>query len=321
MSGRQGISFEEAAALLSDFSHEALVKLLPRTSALRRDRSGDAISLCSIVNARCGNCGENCGFCAQSSRSKANIKTWPLLKADEIFKAAETASANGASHFGIVTSGRALNRENELDTLCEAIARIASALPIKPCASLGILKEAELSRLRDAGLKRYHHNLETSRSFFQEVCTTRDYSAQTETVVAAKKAGLSVCSGGLFGLGESPGQRAELLETIREMDVDSVPINFLNPIPGTPLADAKRLTPLECLNIIAVARLMMPETGIRVCGGREVNLRDFQSWIFAAGADSLMVGGYLVTPGRTVESDIRMILDSGLQIQPPAGAI
>ena len=307
-----GISLEEAVELLSDFSLDAILKLLPKASSLRKHFSGSKISMCSIVNARCGNCGENCAFCAQSSRSRADIKTWPLLDAAEIFKAAETASAHGASHFGIVTSGRALNREDELNTLCKAIARIAAELPIKPCASLGILKEKELTRLRDAGLSRYHHNLEASPSFFPQICTTRGYEAQTETVLAAKRVGLQICSGGIFGLGESFAQRVELLEMIRSLDVDSVPINFLNPIPWTPLENAKRLEPLECLSIIAVARLMMPQISIRVCGGRELNLRDFQSWIFAAGADSLMVGGYLVTPGRAVEADIQMICDAGL---------
>ncbi len=309
-----GISQEEAARLLADFSLDAVLRLLQKASALRKLHSGDRISRCSIVNARCGNCGENCAFCAQSSRSKAEIKTWPLLDADEIFKAAEAAAAHGACNFGIVTSGRALNRDEELATLCEAISRIASSLPIKPCASLGILKESELKRLKDAGLVRYHHNLEASPSFFPQVCTTRGYDAQTDTVRAARRVGLEVCSGGIFGLGESFEQRAELLETIRSLDVDSVPINFLNPIPGTPLAGIKRLSPLECLAVIAVARLMMPETGIRVCGGREVNLRDYQSWIFAAGADSVMVGGYLVTPGRSVEADMQMIRDAGLSL-------
>ena len=222
------------------------------------------------------------------------------------------AAAHGARYFGIVTSGRAINREDELNTLCKAISRIASSLPIKPCASLGILKEEELAMLRDAGLSRYHHNLEAAPSFFPQVCTSRGYEAQTDTVHAAKRVGLQVCSGGIFGLGESFKQRAELLTLLRELEVDSMPINFLNPIPGTPLAEAKRLSPLECLSIIAVARLMMPETSIRVCGGREVNLRDYQSWIFAAGADSVMVGGYLVTPGRSVESDLQMIRDAGL---------
>jgi len=316
MPGRtfKGISATEAEARLSNFSMEGVLKLLQEASALRRSFSGERVSLCSIVNARCGNCGENCAFCAQSSRSKAQIKTWPLLSEEEIFKAAEAAAKQGSSHFGIVTSGRALNRDEELSAICRAVSRIASQLPVKPCASLGILKESELRRLKDSGLERYHHNLEAGPSFFAEVCTTRGYDAQLETARAAKSLGLQLCCGGIFGLGESFAQRAELLETIRSLEPDSVPLNFLNPIPGTPLESVKRLEPLECLAAIAVARLMMPETSIRVCGGREVNLRDFQSLIFAAGADSVMVGGYLVTPGRPVEADLRMIRDAGLSI-------
>jgi len=313
-SASDGIFAAEAAERLSSFSMESVLALLKEASALRRAFSGDSVSLCSIVNARCGNCGENCAFCAQSSRSKARIDAWPLLSEDEIFKAAEVAASQGASRFGIVTSGRALNREEELSSICRAVSRIASKLPISPCASLGILKESELRRLKDAGLVRYHHNLEAGPSFFSEVCTTRGYDAQLETAKAAKSADLQLCCGGIIGLGESFAQRAELFETIRSLKPDSVPLNFLNPIPGTPLESIKRLEPLECLAAIAVARLMMPKTSIRVCGGREVNLRDFQSLIFAAGADSVMVGGYLVTPGRPLEADLRMIRDAGLSV-------
>ena len=191
---------------------------------------------------------------------------------------------------------------------------IARDLPIKPCASLGILDLESLKQLKEAGLTRYHHNLETAGSYFKVICSTRNYEDQTDTVRNAKKAGLSVCSGGIFGLGESKGQRVELLETIRDMDVDSVPVNFLNPIPGTPLENMKQLTPLDCLKIIAVARLMLPNTNIRICGGRECNLRDFQSWIFLAGADAVMIGGYLVTSGRDVKLDLQMIRDAGMRL-------
>jgi biotin synthase len=309
-----GISIEEAAALLSDFSLDAVLKLMARANAARKAFSGERLALCSIVNARCGNCGEDCAFCAQSSRSKASIKTWPLVPAEELFEAAKHAAEMGVERFGIVTSGRALNKDAELAVLCEAIGRITKELPIKPCASLGILKEPELRRLKDAGLTRYHHNLEAAPSFFSKICGTRDFKSQTDSVLAAKAVGLEVCSGGIFGLGETFEQRAELLDRVRGLGVDSVPINFLNPIPGTPLADAKRLLPLECVAIVAVARLMMPRTSIRVCGGRELNLRDYQSWLLGAGADSLMTGGYLVTGGRDAESDRAMILDAGFSL-------
>lgn len=303
----------EAIALLSDKSHASLFELMKRADAARDSFSGRTIRTCSIVNARCGNCTENCAFCAQSARSSAPIKTWDMLSAEEIYNAARTAQLHGASRYGIVTSGRSVKEGHELDIICEAVRRISADLVIKPCASLGILDEGALKTLKKAGLRRYHHNLEAAASYFSTVCTTRSYDTQIRTVKLAKEVGLSVCSGGIFGIGESLEQRVELLVTIRELGVSSVPINFLTPIPGTLLENKNDLTPSDCLRIIAVARLMMPDVSIRVCGGRECNLRDFQAMIFAAGADSFMTGGYLVTPGRSPEDDMRMIKDAGME--------
>ncbi len=312
------ISNTEALELLQDNNCPGVTSrfldLLSRACAARELHSGRKIEMCSIVNARCGNCTENCAFCAQSARSKAPIHTWDILSADEIVKGAENASKAGARRYGIVTSGRSVGKGKELDVLCDAIQRIRKNLDILPCASLGILSEEVLLILKEAGLERYHHNLETAESFFPSVCSTRKYEDQTRTVKLAKKAGLSVCSGGIFGLGESNEQRIELLDCIRSLGVDSVPINFLNAIPGTPLEHAEALTPSQCLRIIAVAKLMMPSVSIRICGGREKNLRDFQSWIFAAGADSFMTGGYLVTPGRDRSSDLQMIRDAAMTL-------
>lgn len=310
----KGIDTEEALALLKDTSQTGLMELLKRATAAREAYAGNKIRTCSIVNARCGNCTENCAFCAQSARSRAPIRTWPMLSADEIFKAAEAAEKHGAVRYGIVTAGRKVCKGPELDTLCEAVSRIASKLRIKPCASLGILDEEVLTELKNAGLDRCHHNLEAAPSYFPVVCTTRSFQSQLDAVKAAKKVGLSVCSGGIFGIGESLEQRVELLDTVRSLEVDSVPVNFLTPIPGTLLENADNLTPQDCMRILAVARLMMPETSIRVCGGRERNMRSFQSWIFNAGADSFMTGGYLVTPGRTPEEDARMVADAGLEL-------
>ncbi|OGV56554.1 MAG: biotin synthase BioB [Lentisphaerae bacterium GWF2_52_8] len=310
----RGISASEARELLEEKMGPAkLLSLLQRASELREKRCGNKLDTCSIINAKCGGCTEDCAFCAQSSSSKAEIEKYPLVSVETIFKAAAEASAHGAKNFGIVTSGRIVS-ERELDDICEAVRRIAASLPIIPCASLGILKEDSLIRLKESGLRRYHHNLETARSYFPQICGTRSYDAQTGTVLAAQKTGLEVCSGGIFGMGESFGQRVELLETLRSLNVTCVPINFLNPIPGTRLEGHCSLSPRDCIKIIAVARLMMPDTGIRVCGGREKNLRDMQSWLFAAGADSLMVGGYLVTPGREVKLDMQMISDAGYSL-------
>lgn len=312
----QGIDTKEALEILKITDTVQLLDLLRRTAELREKRSKKQIELCSIVNAKCGNCQQNCAFCAQSSRSKAKITTYPLIPAEEIFLAAKAAAEHGVHRFGIVTSGTRVVPGQDLDEICKAVRRIRAELPILPCASLGILNDDAFLQLKEAGLERYHHNLEASPSYFPQICTTRPYSTQTETVRAAKKFGFSVCSGGIIGIGESPEQRIELLETIRSLDVDSIPLNFLSPIPGTLLEGGCGLSPRDCLLAIAAARLMMPEVSIRVCGGRERNLRDLQALIFAAGADSFMTGGYLVTPGRGVPADLQMIRDAGLELRP-----
>lgn len=304
-----GISVSEAVSLLKLEAESDLYDLFSRAAAVRNEFMGNNISPCVILNARCGDCTENCAFCAQSKSASASIKHYPLLSEDEIFKAAENSVSSGASYFSIVTSGRAVKPGGELDTICRVVSRIARELPVKPCASLGILDLDTLKALKAAGLVRYHHNLETARSYFPSICGTRTYDDQTSTVLYAKQARLEVCSGGIFGLGESLEQRVELLDTIRSLDVDSIPVNFLTPIPGTRLEKMDDLTPFSCLKIIAVARLMMPSKSIRICGGREHNLRDFHSWIFFAGADGVMLGNYLVTAGRSVEKDLRMFSD------------
>lgn len=308
----KGISAKEALRLIKIKDETELYALFKRASEKRREFFGNRVTICSIINARCGGCPEDCSFCAQSKSSKAVIEKYPLVSEKEICSAASHASENKAANFGIVTSGRAVNASKELDSICSAVEKISHENKISPCASLGILNRESLQKLKEAGLSRYHHNLETAESFFGHICSTRSYEDQINTIKAAKEIGMSVCAGGLFGMGESEEQRIELLETIRALDVDSVPLNFLSPIPGTKLENMRDLTPRECLKIIAAARLMMPDKVIRVCGGREANLRDFQSWIFFAGANGLMVGGYLVTSGRDVETDLQMIKDAGL---------
>ena len=313
-SKNDGISRKQALEYLELEDLPEIMNLLGKACEQKMKCSSDTVSTCSIINAKCGSCPENCAFCAQSKRSKAKIDVYPLVSVDTMVEQARRASEQGSARYGIVTSGRTVRKGKELDRICMAVRIIARELPIKPCASLGILDLESMKQLKEAGLTRYHHNLETAESYFKIICSTRSYKDQTDTVENAKRAGLSVCSGGIFGLGENKRQRVEFLETIRELDVDSVPVNFLNPIPGTPLENMKELTPLECLKIIAVARLMIPDTSIRVCGGRECNLRDFQSWIFSAGADAVMVGGDLVTSGRDVKLDLQMIRDSGMRL-------
>lgn len=299
--------------MLQTTDETKLYNYFAEASSLRKKFFDRKSEPCAILNARCGNCSETCAFCAQSSRSKADIKKYPLVSEENIFNSARQAAANGAAYFSIVTSGRAVEYgSEELETICRSVKKIASELPVKPCASLGILEKDALNKLKDTGLERYHHNLEASGSYFSSICSSRTFKDQLDAVRNAKEAGLAVCCGGIFGMGETKKQRVELLETVRSLDIDSVPLNFLTPIPGTPLESLNELTPFECLKTIAAARLMMPDKSIRICGGREYNLKDFQSWIFFAGADSMMIGNYLVTSGRDVQKDIEMIKNAGM---------
>ncbi len=289
-----------------------LFDLLSLTDRLRREFKGDEINLCSIVNAKSGSCAEDCTFCSQSIEYDTGVESFALLDAKNLVGAAMEAEAKGAREFSIVTSGTGLDGAKEVDTLVEALKGMDENSSMERCASLGILDKDVLRRLKVAGLESYHHNLETARSFFPEVCTKHDYEDDVNTIKRAKEAGFYICSGGLFGMGESWAQRIELIETLRVLEVDSVPINFLDPRPGTPLEKSTELTPFDCLKIIALARLMLPKTDIVICGGREKNLGELMPLIFAAGANGMMIGDYLTTKGREVKDDLKMLADLGL---------
>lgn len=288
--------------------------LFAEASRIRDHYKGAAASLCSIINAKSGRCPENCAFCAQSAFHKTNAQVYPLVDEEEIVGCARSAEQNGARCYGIITSGTGIKPGEELERICRALRRIRQETSIEPSCSLGILNLETAQILKDAGMVTYHHNLETSRSFFPNICTTHDYEEDVATVRAVKQAGLKVCCGGIFGLGEGFSHRVEMAETLRELDVDTVPINFLNPVEGTRLADAGFLTPMECLKIIAIYRFMLPEKSLTVCGGREKNLRELQSWIFLAGASGMMTGNYLTTPGRDPEQDRQMLADLELTV-------
>jgi len=297
---------------LCDSGDDDLDLLLTVADRLRRERFGNRVHLCSIVNAKSGRCPENCAFCAQSAHHDTKAPVYPLVSAERIVSEAEEAVRRGARCYGIVTSGTSVT-DQEIETICEAVRTIRERLPITPSCSLGILTDEKLQRLKEAGVGTYHHNLETSRTFFPRICTTHDYEEDVETVRAAKRTGLTVCSGGLFGMGESLRDRVELALLLRDLSVDSIPLNFLNPIQGTPLAGISAITPRECLRTIALFRVICPTASISVCGGREYNLRDLQSWIFRAGANGMMIGNYLTTSGRNPDDDLRMLADLGLE--------
>jgi biotin synthase len=304
----------EDAVVLSETRGGDRFFLFAEANRIREHFLGSKAFLCSIINAKSGRCPENCAFCAQSSHHSSETPVFPLVDEEQMVSCASDAEANGSTCYGIITSGSGIKKGEELERICRAVQRIRKETNISPSCSLGIIDHDIAGILKIAGVGTYHHNLETARSFFPNICTTHNYDDDVETVRAAKSSGMKVCCGGIFGMGETAAQRVELALTLRELDVDSVPLNFLNPIKGTPMEDAEHLTPIECLTTIAIFRFILPKVRISVCGGREINLRDLQSWIFMAGASGMMIGNYLTTAGRPQEQDLQMIRDLGIEV-------
>ncbi|MDO9585032.1 MAG: biotin synthase BioB [Syntrophales bacterium] len=310
------ISYEEACRLAA-LPEGDTIDLIMCAGKIRHRYKGNRVVACSITNAKSGLCTEDCAFCAQSAHYETGIEPHPLLSAQKILEDARHLYEGGATEFSMVTSGYALT-DQEIEMICRAAGMIKEKTDLMLCSSLGILTEARAKQLKESGVSAYHHNLETARSYFDKICTTHDYEDDVQTVRVAKAAGLKVCCGGILGLGETWAQRVELAVTLRDLDVDSIPINFLNPIPGTRMAERPLLSPMEALKCIALFRFINPRKDITICGGREITLRDLQSWIFAAGANGLLVGNYLTTEGRDIKSDMDMIRDLGLVVEKGA---
>ncbi len=306
----RGASAEEARFLAESVPLPALME---QAEKIRERFFGKTVSLCAIVNARSGACSEDCRFCAQSAHYETGAPAHPLLEPKNILDAAKRMSDSGVASFGIVTSGPSATGR-ELEQVASAVESISSKTGFAACASLGKLGEDQLRFLKSRGLKRYHHNLETSRDFFPSVCTTHTWDERVETIKMAKKAGLEVCAGGLFGMGETWEDRIDMALSLRELGVHSVPINFLHPVHGTPLGNRQSLTPEEGLRIIALYRFILPKATIRICGGRITTLRERQNEMFRAGANAVMTGNYLTTPGVDSAEDRAMIRDLGLRI-------
>jgi biotin synthase len=310
-----GHRLDRAVALsLHEVPDKEVLQLLAGADRIRRHFKGNKVTLCSIVNAKSGRCPEDCAFCSQSAHHKSDIPVFVLLSEDEIVAQFEAAAAYPIDRFGVVISGKGLEAGDEAEALCRTIQKIRENTDgITACASLGVLSEEIALQMKEAGLRSYHHNVETSQDFFPQICGTHRFDERVGTVKTAKRAGFQVCCGGIFGMGESPEDRVAMAMLLRELDVDSVPLNFLVPIPGTRLADARCLEPIEILKIIALFRYVLPDKDIRVCGGRESNLRDLQGLVFFAGANGFMLGNYLTTTGRSPEDDLQLLADLGLQ--------
>jgi len=286
--------------------------LLIRADHLRERHAGNTIRTCTVVSAKSGSCSQDCAFCAQSGHNSATSPVYALLDKQELIRRAMAAAEAGASNVSLVSSGRAPG-SRELERICEVIAEIRSRTDVAVCASLGTLSPNMARLLYDAGVGTYHHNLETAPSHFDSICSTHSHREREDTVRAAHAAGMRVCSGGIFGLGETWHQRVELANTLRELEVDSVPVNFLNPVPGTPLQDRPLLSPEEALRCVALLRITLPDRDIVICGGREATLGNSQSRVFRAGANGLMVGDYLTTQGEATDADMRMLREHGLE--------
>ncbi len=295
----------EEALFIASLSSQDIFDLFPSANRIREHFRGNTVDLCAIINAKSGACPEDCSYCAQSAKSSAEINTFRLVEKETIVKKAQEAKEGGARRYCIVTSGKKASAAD-----LKKIAGMVSAvrkLGLLPCATLGLLSAADLLLLKDAGLERYHNNLETSERFFSEICTTHTYRDKIETIREVISAGLSLCSGGIFGLGETWEDRVDMAFALRDIGPDSVPINFLTPVKGTRLGEQKPLHPFDALKIISLYRFILPDKEIRVCGGRIQTLGEFNSLIFPAGADGLLTGNYLTTLGRNFEDDLKLI--------------
>jgi len=284
--------------------HELSV-LFAVSDQVRQASFSKSVDPCSLLNIKSGGCSEDCAFCSQSGHNSAHVTVSDLASAQDIIAASRAACEKGLT-FCVVSSGRKLDRE-EIGKVADALLKCDGELH----ASLGILTEDEFKLLKDAGVVCYNHNLETSRRYYPFIVTTHEYEDRVATVLAAKKAELKVCCGGVFGIGETWEDRKSLCLELKRLDVDTIPINFFNPIPGTRVKPPRE-TPLEFLKIVAMFRIMHPGKTIKVCGGREVNLGAAQSLIFSAGANGYVSGGYLTTRGDGVASDDAMLRALGL---------
>lgn len=296
---------EEQGVLLAGLDSEHTTGLLFAANAVTR-AMGRRPFTCSITNAKSGTCSQDCAFCAQSGHYSTGSPTHPLLPLEDLIARGLAMHEAGARCYSLVTSGLRLSSE-EIDRVCRCAEELRSRTDLELSASLGLLNDDYARRLTRAGLTRYHHNLETARSHFPSICTTHDYDEDIATVRLAKTHGLDICCGGILGLGETWAQRVELAATLAELEVDTVPLNFLSPIAGTPLEKSPLLSPHDALKSVALFRFMLPRADITVAGGREGVLGDYQSWLPLAGANGMMIGNYLTTRGRNLDADLRML--------------
>ncbi len=292
---------------------QPLQELCQKANEIRKQFCSNRFDICTIINGKSGRCSENCRFCAQSAYSHTNAAEYPLLPAEEIVAQAKVNDKQGVLRYSIVTSGKRLS-DQEVDKMCEAVQKIKEETDISICISFGLLKEEQYRKLKAAGVTRVHNNLETSRKNFPNICTTHTFEDKVNAIRAAQAAGLSVCSGGIMGLGETPEDRIDMALTLRELGIKSVPVNMLNPIPGTPLGQNKKLTAEDMCRIVAVYRFILPDASIRLAGGRGL-LPDKGRSCFLSGANAAISGDMLTTAGITVETDMKLLKELGYEVR------
>lgn len=307
----EGALLNREQALL--LAQEPLEPLCRAADEIRQAFCRNAFDLCTIINGKCGRCSEDCKYCAQSMHYQTQIEEYPLLDTDEIVKHAEENARRGVLRYSIVTSGRRLG-QGEIEKVCESIRAIRQKGNIEVCVSFGLLNEEDFRKIKAAGASRVHCNLETSRDYFSKVCTTHSYDEKIETLKAARRAGLSVCSGGIMGLGETMEDRIDMALTLRELGVKSIPVNFLNPIKGTPYEHNPLLSDEEKRRVIAVFRFLLPDASVRLAGGRGL-IADKGEACFLSGANAAISGDMLTTAGITVETDRRLLEKLGYEVR------
>ena len=298
------LSKEEGIKILN-IPDKLLDKLIEEAKKVREYFFKNQVEFCSLINAKNGACTEDCSFCAQSSKYPTPINAYPLVPMEEMLEGAEKAVSLKANRYCIVMSGRRATKE-EIEKVSEAVKEIRKKYPIKVCVSLGSIDEEDLKKLKNAGVDRVNHNLETSENFFPNIVSTHSWQERYNTIKNIQKVGLSTCTGGIFGLGETDEDIVDLAITYRDLNVHSIPLNFLIPIPGTPLEKNNQLTPEKAIKIVALFKLFNPKAEIRLCGGREQNLKEFHDTAMEI-ANCLMVGGYLTRAGRSPKKDYEMI--------------
>lgn len=308
----------EAHAVLRA-SDEVLLDQLAAAYRVRRHYWGNRVRLHFLLNAQSGLCPEDCHYCSQSKISSAEIEKYPLLAKEKILSAAETAASLKAGTFCIVLSGRSPG-EQTFTKVLDAVREVKANYDLKICACLGLLSEEQTRRLAEAGVDRVNHNLNTSEDHHSHICTTHTFADRVTTVENVKAAGITTCSGGIVGMGESDDDIIDLALSLRKLEVTSVPVNFLIPIPGTSFQDRQELDPRRALRVLCLFRFLLPSQEIRIAGGREVHLRSLQP-LGLYPANSIFIGDYLTTPGQAAVGDLEMIRDAGFVIEAPDGSV